>query len=645
VRPIFWGLALAALLVLAGYLVLGSRQLQDRVARWAEERASALIERPVSIGELRFEVLPLTVELNDLEVGGREPDEEPLGSVPHVTVDAQLFWRGGWRLELRSVRLDEPVINLIFDPGQGSNVAQLGANLPRRDAPRRGSFQFALEELTIHRGTLVIDHQRLPLDLSARGLAGRFWGTDEPQFEVEVRELETTLPQARPYLGAASVRGRLDWLNLEILQGRIEGPDISIATTGRFRFGEDRGGALELAVETGSEFLRRVGYVGHQLAGEFDFGGTVFWDAEGWEVQGAMASRALRMLNFPLQRVQGVFNGNREQLELEIQHAEYADGALTGIVAVDLDPSRPPVVVVDLNLDEVDFELLLAGQGWPVAGVSSRVSGPFSYGFNWPQPDRGAGWANLRVTGRRGGVAFNGTVPLLIQGGVFHSKATRLISASHRLEASGFYDLEAGTGEFDFRVATERADQLLPLLDLAGDPTDLWRPTAGRGEVAGELTVEPAGTRVGLRLDLAEVTAPGASADQLRGALGIDGEGIRTMRLELLRPDAGLIVTGRVPFAEPVEDGAGGFVLNLDAAGWPLEEARMWLPFDLPVAGPSFGRVHLEGAADDPAGSVQLEVRAGELFEIPVETLRAELQFDPEKVGFETPPATTAPGK
>ena len=223
----------------------------------------------------------------------------------------------------------------------------------------------------------MIDHQRLPLNLSARGLVGRFWGTEEPQFEVETRELETTLPRARPYLGAATLRGRLDGRTLEILQGRIAGPDLSVATTGRFRFGADRQGQLDLAIETGAEFLRQVGYVRDQMDGDLDFGGTVFWDDSTWEVQGAVVSRALRVLSFPLRRLQGVLNGNRDRFDLEIQDAEYAEGRLTGTVAVDLEPGLPPQVAIDLDLDAVDLLGLMTDQGWPVAQVAGRVSGPF----------------------------------------------------------------------------------------------------------------------------------------------------------------------------------------------------------------------------------------------------------------------------
>jgi hypothetical protein len=623
-----------ALVVLGCYVVLHSRWLRERAAMVLEERASTFLERPVTIERLRFELVPLTVALEGLVVGGRKPEEAPLAVVPHATVDAQLFWRGGLRLELRSVRLDEPVVTFIFDPGRGSNLAQLGRRAS--SGLRRGSFQFALDELTVNRGALVIDHQRLPLDLTARGLAGRLWGTDQPQFEADVQELEVTLPRARPYLGAATLRGRLDGRTIEILQGRVAGPDLSLATTGRFRFGRDRRGTLEVAVETGSEMLRRLGYVRDQLEGDFDFGGTVFWDAEAWGLQGAVASRSLRALHFPLRRLQGVLNGDRGLLELEIQHANYADGMLSGVLQVDLQPGGPPTVAIDLDLSEVDFEQLLAGQGWPVAGVASSVSGPFSYSFGWRQPNRGTGWADLEISGRdEDGVAFSGNVPLLIERGVFQTTAARLDSGSHQIEASGAYDLEGRRGRFGFGVASERVEQLLPLLDLAGEPEELWRPYAGRGRLDGELTIAPSQTSVELRLDLTDVRAPGAVADQLQGSLDIEREGIRTMRLELLRPEAGLIVTGSVPFAEPAEGGDIPFEVTVDAAGWPLEEARGWLPLEVPVAGPAFGALQLEGSAEAPRGSARVTLRPGKLFEVPADEVSAHLTFDPDSVQFQ----------
>ena len=225
-------------------------------------------------------------------------------------------------------------------------------------------------------------------------------------------------------------------------------------------------------------------------------------------------------------------------------------------------------------------------------------------------------------------------MPLLIERGVFRTTAARLDSESHQIEASGAYDLEARTGAFRFEVATERVEQLLPLLRFDGDEGDLWRPTRGRGQLDGLLTVSPAQTDVSLRLDLAQVRSPGAEADQLRGSLEIARNGIGSMRLELLRPEAGLIVTGSLPFAEPSETSEIPFAMTIDAAGWPIEEMRAWLPFEVPVEGPAFGALRLQGSLDEMAGSAQVTVRDGSLLQVPAEQLSVDLDFDPEAVRF-----------
>lgn len=644
-RPVFWGLALAAMLVFAVYLALNSSVVEQRARALIEERASAAIGRQVTIEALRFELVPLSVALDGVRIGGREPEEAPLAVVAHVTVDAQLFLRDGLRLELDAVRLDEPEITLIFDPGSGSNVADLGRRA--RGGGSQRAFEIALEELTVNNGILIIDHQRLPLDLAARGLTGRFWGTRVPQFEVNIRELETTLPRAQPFAGAATLRGRLDERTLEILHGRIAGPHLTVATTGRLLFGAERHGALEIAVECGSEFLRSVGYVTDQLAGDLAFGGTVSWDAESWTLQGAVAAESLRVLNYPLRRLQGVLNGDREMLELDIQTAEYAGGALAGSVRVDFEPGEPPGVALDLDLDQADFEQLLADQGWPVGGVAAAVSGPFSYRFGWREPDRGTGWAALDVSGReQGGVPFTGSVPLLIENGVFRTTAARLDSEGHSIVASGAYDLDRKSGRFRFEVESERVQELLPLLRIGdGGEDDLWRPDSGRGQVAGTLSVAAGETRVNLRLDLEDVRSPGAAADQLHGSLRITTAGIRSMRLELLRPEAGLIVTGSLPFAEPEEEESEiPFALDLDAAGWPLAEAGPWLPFELPLGGPAFGSLRLRGSLEALDGSVRLSVRPGELLGVSVDEIAADLEFDPRAVRFREVVVTTAAG-
>ena len=64
----------------------------------------------------------------------------------------------------------------------------------------------------------------------------------------------------------------------------------------------------------------------------------------------------------------------------------------------------------------------------------------------------------------------------------------------------------------------------------------------------------------------------------------------------------GFEIDARLPLSTTLEEGEETetlFAMNIDAAGWPLEEAQDWLPFEIPVAGPAFGNLRLEGSAEE----------------------------------------------
>ncbi len=633
-RPLGWALAIAAVLALVLALVARSAWLETRLARLAEEQASERLARPVSVDRLSLSLLPLGLEVEGLVVGGRQAGEAPLAVVPRATVEASAYWRGRLELELHRVRLERAVLNLLFDPETGWNTPKL-ARRGRRPAGSR--VDVSLEELTVIDGLLVVDENRLPLDLSARGVEGRLWGDEFPQWRADVAELELLLPRAaRPFVGAVSARGRLDGRALEVQAGRVSGPDLRATLGGRLEFGADRGGILDVRATSSTALLERLGYLEGQLAGEFEFTGNVLWDTGGWSVQGAVDSAALVALDFPLSQLRAVVAGDRERWQADIQQARYAGGAVGGAVRIETG-GGPGAMELDLMLDGVDFETLLADRGLPVSGVAATVSGPFSYRFGFGQADRGTGWGDLRVRPGAGeGLALRGVVPLLIERGVVRTSAARLVSGAQRLESSGRYDIDRQQGRFRFRLLSDRVEQLLPLLPIGEDTGGaLWRPTAGRGELGGTLLLTPAGPSLELRLDLAEVVAPGAAADALHGSLLLDRAGIRRMRLELLRPDSGLIVTGSLPFGEP--DGAveAPFALDIDAAGWPLDEARVWLPFELPVAGPLHGALRLSGSLDEPMGVVAAELRPASVMGITADELGADLRFAPDRIYFD----------
>jgi translocation and assembly module TamB len=116
--------------------------------------------------------------------------------------------------------------------------------------------------------------------------------------------------------------------------------------------------------------------------------------------------------------------------------------------------------------------------------------------------------------------------------------------------------------------------------------------------------------------------------------LTLTGEALESMRLELAKTtdtsEGAALVGGRIAYGkrEP-------WNLDLDVAGWPVEDARPWLEFPLPVAGPFTGSVTLAGAGESSSGSIAGEVTPAVLGEVAVDHLRARLRWDDEALRLE----------
>jgi translocation and assembly module TamB len=194
--------------------------------------------------------------------------------------------------------------------------------------------------------------------------------------------------------------------------------------------------------------------------------------------------------------------------------------------------------------------------------------------------------------------------------------------------ATAAYDLESGSGSFDYAITTDRVDELIALLPLDPAASDPWRPELGRGSVEGTLTVSPDGVGTVMRLELEDVSAPGFTADRAVGHLVVEGEGIPDLRIELQRREAAMIVAGAVPFAGP--DGAplGELELSVDAAGWPLADVRVWLPWETSLDGDFSGALEVLGSPLSPTGSVQGHLTPVRWEGFEADKLELSLSFD-----------------
>ena len=446
--------------------------------------------------------------------------------------------------------------------------------------------------------------------------------------------VEIELPGARPYLGTVGANLRLGNRHLDILGARLSGPDLVARAQGEILFpAEARSVRLDVQAEGRLELLDRLGWLDGQVAGPMTFDGGVSWSPDRWSVDGDVSSSALVLDERSLADLRGGLHVEPSRAQLRLETASYGGGRVHGTITVDLDTDSR-ATEADLTIDRVSLLRLASDQGLELEGLRGRITGVVNYRFLPAEPLLGSGWAELGVSSAAVGgssVALTGTVPVVIRGGVARTQALRLTASDLRLVASGYFDLAAGTGRFDYEANTEAVERLVTLIPgQPEEPPAIWAPSRGSGRLSGVLFLEPERPSTTVSLDLVDVEAPGYRADRLEGTLTVGLEGVSGLRLELSRVGSALLLTGGLPFDPlmPLE-------LTVDAVRWPLADARPWLPFDLPADGDMTGTVRLSGTTETLSGDVAGQVDPGEVLGIPCQVARVRLAFDPSLLTLE----------
>ncbi len=610
------------------------------------------------MGAVRWTLFPVSITIEDLVVPSPagftaegDPDSPPFARIPELTLQLRLENWLTWGtpvLDVQHVHLQAPEVYLEVREDGSNNLPLFG-----RDQEGRRRVEVRLGSIAVQEGRFRFHELEVPLDFRARSVFARLQGdrVEDGGLELEGRvaaqEAEVTLPDGRPYPLAVSAKARFGPQRIDLQEVLVRGRDLQARASGTLLVPEDqRLLELDLSAFGRVALASHLGYLDPEeppAEGPVRFEGGLLWRSAGWSLQGRLTSPRLLVAERVLTDVDGVLRVRPEALRYEIESARYAGGGASGVVTAELQ-AEPRSFQVDLALEGLDLRILVADQGLPLEGVRGRVSGQVSYRFDAEDPQEGSGWADLSLASARQaplgeGLALTGRVPLEIDRGTIRTGAVRLVSASGSqvIRAEGFHDLSAGVGEFRWDLATSDVGQLASLVPAEEEPGEgppAWLPTAGTGEAEGVLRLRPAGFRVETTFDLAGVESPGLRADRLEGSVSVSAEGLRDLRLEAASDGGALLVAGSVPFEEGVR--TVPFALTVDAAAWPADERlAAWLPFELPVAGPISGRLELAGSPEALRGRADLVVEPAELAGLDVDSLLAELAFDPERLRVE----------
>ena len=642
-RPLCWGLLVVVLLLSVLQLVLNTRWARDKSRHLIADAIGNYFEREVEIGDISIELLPLTVEVWGLRIGGPEGEEDAdMLFVPYALIDGDLAAFEQKRIRMRRIRVEQPVVDLVYFLDGTSNLV----NFRRSGKGRR--FDVYIDRLEIDRAEFLVDHERVELSVNADSMQASFQGLGEMHLDGQImaREAVLLLPNANPITLGLSVKGSFHrgWVGIE--EARIRGDRVELDVSGECEWSRidrnDRKCDLDARGDVSGALLAQLGYF-QDLEGGFQVDGRYYWrpGVTGWRSR--VRGEELSIWDRQLQDVDGVLVADRYGARFGLERARYGGGVVDGEITWESDEPGNPYTV-DLRFRGVELDPLLEDQGIAVRGFASRVDGQLAYRFLQKRSRLGQGRAEVRLVADEElqGLGLEGSFPLRIVDGEVRAESASVGSAEQSVLAAGRYHLDTRRGRFNYEIASADLTQLTPLLPLSeDDPQPLWLPTVGGGEITGTLFLEPDDLWSTLDLRWEEVSTPSLAARGVRGSLRVDRDSVDSLYLELGDSESSLVMRGRIPF--DTSSDVRGSELSFDAYLWPVDQIRPWLSFDLPFDGALSGRMDLHVGAEGSDGRLAASLAPAELRletgtgprDVPFDSLSGVLTWDTQQMVFE----------
>lgn len=625
VRPLVWALALAALAALGLRWYLGTASAREQVRGLVAARLSEALGRRVTVGGVAFEFLPFNLTLTDLVVPGDRAGAADFARVRRIEIEGDLE---GWResvLRLKRVTIEGVRVTL--------ELRADGDNLPRPRSAGSGAraLSVQVEGLSVADGEVVMDERTVPVALAARAVLARFSGLGGTDLEgsVTAQEIRLGLPGAAPVAFTFAAKARLLADRLEFSNARLLAADFEAHVSGQVRWRGRTTVDLTAAIDGAGRFLDRLGYLRGDIAGPFHAEGTFAWSRASWGWRARVRSPGLDLFGFRLDELEGVAAGDGAAVHFDLERGRFAGGEARGSFGVGI--RRPFPAELDVTVDGAALDAVLARFQVPARGFASAVSGQLRYEFEIQAAERGRGRGEFALAAtapaRAGELPASGHATVLLEGGEVELPAFALTAAGQDVSGRVRLALGTGDGRVDLEVRSENLGALVPRVTFL-EPGALWLPTAGRGGIEAAITLTGGAARVALALDLADVVAPGLAADTVRGSLEADARGVEKLALDLRRGPATLALAGRLPFDARAES----LDLVLTAEGWPVADARPWLPFALPLEGRVHGELRLAGAPAAPTGRLAASLEPVTVAGVAANRLDVNLDWDARRL-------------
>lgn len=572
-----------AALLLTAVVVLVWRAVESRPFQHFTSRQLVQVVRlqtglELSVGSLRWRLVPLRIETRDVEVSG--PGVRAQVARLDIDVGRFLVTRSALVLDtvvIRSVDLAVDGAPEVLPGGGGREPVRIVVRrLDLRDARFQG--------------------RSLPGQIDAEVSGFQMaWFLDDDSLagSARARQVRLEIPGVRPVDLEAS--GTFRWRDgLELRSLYLKGTGLDLA--GRGEVDLHRGAArLSARVDVNLAELDRVARIGGVLRGDATL--DLEFDSERAEpVRATVRSNRLEVEGLEVTDLGGTVILGADGLRGLVERGRFLGGDLQGEYR--LDRLGPPFGHrVEASCRGLRLERFLRALGAPSAGLSSVADAEVEVAWNGRSFPSGSGLATAVLAAGPGPLPVSGrldvqlTAPGWLQ---FDSSDLQIGDSTARIQGP----LELGTWQpaWSIRADPARVGDLIALVNgFAGDevlPPDL----EGRGVVEVTLAGAFDDLTVDFRLDAEDLALPPLKVDR-----GVVAGTVSSGRLEVQRTrfrlgGGGGDVTGTVAWGGRPE---AEFDLRIEGRNLPLRRVGAWL--ELPGAAVPRGAASFTGGLRGPA--------------------------------------------
>ena len=573
-----------------------ARPWSPALTGYTARRLSQALSREVTIGRVQTHFFPPELELNEVRIASPQAGAPPLFTASRVILRPSPLSLFATRTVLSRVRLEKPVLHVAAFADGTSNLPPAGDG-----GPGRGDVR--IRRFIVEGGEIVVDHERIPLDLDLPDLQARLTSRRDGGVGGPVSFAPGTLRFGTAPMLPFGLSANIEWRGRRVglTDGKLAARDTALDLSGELFLEGGIRGLLSLRgrVDVG-ELDQHVFRTGLNLRGRGTWNGRTTIDGSTIRFEGRLDAREGAFDGVAVERCAMDVDWDGTDLRLRRLAAAALGG--TGELEVDVPTNRSGDVRIAGTLAGVDAENLLSyvfRTGKP--GLAAAATGPID--VSWPKGRArlvsGRALLDLAASTRGDGrTPLAGRVDWRAEKGVqtfaaldLRTPATTLRAAG-RIEADDRAALDVDLAASDLAAADDLGARVRRALGNAqAAPVGF----SGRGTFAGRMRGTISNPIFDGRFTAPAVAYLGVSWGAAEWDGELEGAELRSRSLLARRGTASLRLAGRMQTGDTGQADAMDLKVSLDQ--WPAEDLVKALDWQLAVNRRPQRRLHPERSA------------------------------------------------